>query len=396
MKLRSVLLVIFAAVVGAGLFPSPLSAENYALEAVPLYQPMLPHIYFVEAFVTSSQEESIAWENKGWKTAVICYVSPAQIPGSVPFMRLFNPKSGDHLCTISLTEAQAAIAQGFTSEGILGYVFPKDAKVPGTVPLHRFYIPGGVDAYHIYSPDEHAAPPGKYGNYEGIACLVWAGPTRIANLTITAPRPGESLVGGGEYEVQWSASAKTGAVSIDFSGDSGYSWTASDCGLPNMGFTTWRVPNIDTNRARMRITWTDAASGPTNVLAIAESEADLSIKKTPFAALPSKTFQAAEAPTKPTGVKAEALPTSEIRLSWQVEKRAVKGYLVERRTGREPFRPIANVLAPAVAYTDSHISPGTSYAYRVRAYGDGMSSGYSDVVSVKTKASLRAAEPSKR
>jgi len=405
MKLRSVLLVIFATVVGVVRFPSLVRADNYSLEAVPLYQPWHLGSFLgydssvLDAVVTSSLEEKIALETQGWKTNTICYVSPAQIPGTIPLMRLFNPASGDHLCTTSVNEGQTAIAEGFTSEGILGYVFPKEAKAPGTVPLHRFYVPfyqsethGDYNPFHAYSTDEHASSSYRDPlTYEGIACYVWPAPTQIATLTITAPRPGNTLRGGSDYEVCWSASSKIGAVSIGYSSDAGYSWMVTDCGLANKGFATWRVPNIDTNHARMQIVWTDAASGPTNVLATAESGADLSIKRTPFAPLHARTLQAVAVRAKPTGLNARRFSASEIRLSWQAAKGSPKGYLVERRTGQGPFRQVANVLAPGVTHADGYISPGTSYAYRVRAYWGGASSGYSDVASVKTASSLGAA-----
>lgn len=405
MKLRFVFLVLFATVVGIVRFPSPVRADNYSLEAVPLYQPELVVYYsgyiVTDAVVTSSLEEKVALETLKWVTNTICYVSPAQIPGTLPLMRLFNPTSGDHLCTTSGSERQAAIAAGFTSEGILGYVFPKEAKVPGTVPLHRFYarpyttsLGTDLNCYHVYSTDEQAAASPDYQNrlnYEGIAGYVWPAPTQIATLTITAPRPGNTLRGGSDYEVRWRASSMIGAVSIGYSSDAGYSWMVTDCGLANKGFATWRVPNLDTNHARMQIVWTDAASGPTNVLAIAESGADLSIKRTPSAPLPARTLQAVAVRAKPTGLNARRFSAAEIRLSWQAAKGSPKGYLIERRTGQGPFRQVANVLAPGVTYADGYISPGTSYAYRVRAYWDGASSGYSGVASVKTVLSLGAA-----
>jgi hypothetical protein len=189
--------------------------------------------------------------------------------------------------------------------------------------------------------------------------------------------------------MRWSASSKIGAVSLGYSSDAGYSWMVTDCGLANKGFASWRVPNIDTNHARIQIVWTDARSGPTNLLAIAESRSDLTIRKGPVT-LPSGALRRVPmARASPTRLTARTLSTGGIRLSWRAAKGSPKGYIIERRTGQRPFLQVANVLAPAVTYTDGYISPGTSYAYRVRAYGGGVSSGYCEVASAKTVLSLK-------
>jgi Fibronectin type III domain/Repeat of unknown function (DUF5648) len=385
MRVRSVFLTLLVLTLGALHSPLRVSADGYSLAAVPLYE-------CIWGVVTASVEEKITLEQQGVPCRTLCYVSPAQIPGTVPLLRLYNHEINDHLYTLPGTEQQEVIAKGFVAEGILGYVFPKGAQPPGTVPLHRFYLTfsDGSTATHDLETDEKMFNRFSDVSYEGISCYVWPGPKQIATMTISRPRPGEQLQGGSEYEVLWSASSKIGYISIGYSADAGYSWRFTDVGLENKGFAKWRIPNVDTTHARIQLVWTDARSGATNLLAIAESSSDLRIKKRPMMLPHGVTARVAMASASPSGLTAKATSASEIRLTWQAVKGSPEGYLLERRTGKAPFRVIANVLAPVVTYADTHISPGTSYEYRVRAYGGGSSSDYGNLAAVKTAFAVRA------
>ena len=283
MKTSAVLVVLLLTIAGGLQFSSPVAAYDYALESVPVYQLDVPDDQDPDTFsctadwfLTTSVAEMSQAVSNGWDSRGIgFYVSPAQIPGTLALYRLYYPDSSDHLYTTSWAERQSAIATGFSPEGALGYVFPADASVPGTVPLHRFYSDDPC-SLHMYFTD---ATAGAGAAYEGVACYVWPAKQQIANLTITAPTAGEELKGLTAYDVSWKSSMPGGYISLSYSSDAGNSWTLIDCGLENKGFTKWRVPDTATTHARIQIVWTDAIFGQTNVLARAESQSDFKIKK---------------------------------------------------------------------------------------------------------------------
>ncbi len=75
-------------------------------------------------------------------------------------------------------------------------------------------------------------------------------------------------------------------------------------------------------------------------------------------------------PTNPTSLSAAAISTSQINLSWGASTDAggVAGYRIERcaGVGCAGFAQIAT--SPVAGYSDTGLTPATSYTYRVRAY----------------------------
>jgi hypothetical protein len=83
----------------------------------------------------------------------------------------------------------------------------------------------------------------------------------------------------------------------------------------------------------------------------------------------------------PAGVTAQALSTSEIRLSWNaVTTGAERYYLYTAANSSGPWTELAYVSA-TFSYTHSGLSAGTAYYYKVRAYRNGIYSADSTVVS---------------
>ena len=83
------------------------------------------------------------------------------ISGSVPFYRYFiGGALVNHFYTTSATEIGTTTRgqrgnYGYISEGIVGYFFP--TKKPGTIPLHRYYSPSGIDQFYTTdSKDYHS------------------------------------------------------------------------------------------------------------------------------------------------------------------------------------------------------------------------------------------------
>jgi fibronectin type 3 domain-containing protein len=96
-----------------------------------------------------------------------------------------------------------------------------------------------------------------------------------------------------------------------------------------------------------------------------------------------------DAPTAPSGMTATTVSTSQINLSWSAstDNVGVTGYRLERCEGADCTN-FAQIATPAATtYSDTGLSPDTSYSYRVRATdGAGNLSGYSNTATAATGA----------
>jgi len=71
----------------------------------------------------------------------------------------------------------------------------------------------------------------------------------------------------------------------------------------------------------------------------------------------------------------------QIRLNWNDPNTTETNYLVERAIGTGPFSQLVSLGANVITYTDTAVTFGGSYLYRVRAYksSDGTYSNYSTI-----------------
>lgn len=70
----------------------------------------------------------------------------------------------------------------------------------------------------------------------------------------------------------------------------------------------------------------------------------------------------------PTGLTATSSTSSQVALSWTDNATGEDGYKVERRAGGGSYSQIVTLAAGATAYTDSILTDGTAFTYRVRAF----------------------------
>ncbi len=100
-------------------------------------------------------------------------------------------------------------------------------------------------------------------------------------------------------------------------------------------------------------------------------------------------FAAGAAPTltAPSQLDATALSTTQIRLRWQDDAGTEDGFRVERCTGTgcAAFTPVAVVGHDVTGYVDGGLARNTAYTYRVRAFGGGGVSAYSNTATAKTR-----------
>jgi subtilisin family serine protease len=78
-----------------------------------------------------------------------------------------------------------------------------------------------------------------------------------ASITITSPNGGESWIIGSSQDITWTSSGPVDSVKIEYSINSGTSWTEIIASTPNDGSYNWTVPDNLSDNCLMRITDTD-------------------------------------------------------------------------------------------------------------------------------------------
>jgi len=90
-------------------------------------------------------------------------------------------------------------------------------------------------------------------------------------------------------------------------------------------------------------------------------------------------------PTRPANLRTTSISQSEVSLAWDDLSAIEDGFIVERKTGSGGSWVQAASLGPGVTtYTNSGLSEATGYYYRVKAYNNAGSSGYSNELNVLT------------
>jgi hypothetical protein len=81
----------------------------------------------------------------------------------------------------------------------------------------------------------------------------------------------------------------------------------------------------------------------------------------------------------PSGVVAQAVSNSQVNISWTAASGTVAGYQVERTQSKGGPYTVLQANVTSTTYSDSNVSSGTTYMYRVRAVDDkGSVSAYSN------------------
>lgn len=90
------------------------------------------------------------------------------------------------------------------------------------------------------------------------------------------------------------------------------------------------------------------------------------------------------APSDPVGLSGTPLSGSTVQLSWTDASSNETGFVIERKTGTDPFSPVATAAANATTYTDGSLAERTTYVYRVKARNSVGDSGYSNEAAATT------------
>ncbi|HEX2642414.1 MAG TPA: matrixin family metalloprotease, partial [Thermoanaerobaculia bacterium] len=91
-------------------------------------------------------------------------------------------------------------------------------------------------------------------------------------------------------------------------------------------------------------------------------------------------------PTAPTGLAAQAVSSTEVRLTWTDNASNEQGFRVERKVGTGAFQEVMTVGANATEARITGLTANTAYSFRVRARNGSGFSAYSNAASVTTPA----------
>jgi len=94
-------------------------------------------------------------------------------------------------------------------------------------------------------------------------------------------------------------------------------------------------------------------------------------------------------PAAPINLAATVIGSTQINLAWSTSDSLATGYIIERSIGTGAFAQIASVTTKS--YSNTGLTPGTTYNYRVTATNSGGSSAPSTTVTARTTANLPAA-----
>lgn len=93
-----------------------------------------------------------------------------------------------------------------------------------------------------------------------------------------------------------------------------------------------------------------------------------------------------QAPNPPSNLKVIACTSDTISLSWADNSTNENGFELWRSLDNYSFSKVKTLSANTNSYTDSGLSPDTTYYYEVRAYNNAGNSSYSNIVFKKTNA----------
>ena len=109
-----------------------------------------------------------------------------------------------------------------------------------------------------------------------------------ASVSVTTPNGGETLTGGGTYNVNWSAPGVADTINLYYSLDSGINFPNTIAtGLTNDGSYTWTVPNISSSTVKVKAMSGSLSDISDANLTIAYTTPDVSLANSTVEAVPT-------------------------------------------------------------------------------------------------------------
>ncbi|TQD48927.1 chitinase [Lysobacter aestuarii] len=206
------------------------------------------------------------------------------------------------------------------------------------------------------------------GWYEDLGeCGSGPNPNLPPSVSLTAPTAGSSHPAGSNITVSANASDSDGAIaSVQFF--RGTTSLGTDSSAP------------------YSVTWSNAAAGNYSLKAVATDDDGATTTSSAITVTVTSTNPPTDttAPSVPTGLASGSQTTTSISLGWSASSDNAGGSGV---AGYDVYRNGSLVGSPAQpGYTDTGLSPGTSYSYRVRARDNaGNASAQGSAISVSTR-----------
>ena len=154
--------------------------------------------------------------------------------------------------------------------------------------------------------------------------------------------------------LSWKAVANAAAYKVEYRKSGSTSWLHADYVYSGASYTAPSLLCNTTYQFQVR------ARGNGKTYSTKYSDPSTSVSKKPGPCIPSA----------PTGVSSTASGPTSVKVSWSPVSGIAK-YRVERRTGTSGSWSTVSSSATGPSYTVSGFVPGTSYYFRVSAYGDG-------------------------
>lgn len=213
----------------------------------------------------------------GWQAEGIAfYISPVQLPYTVPLYVVYKQSLLDHFYTIDKSARDHCVKDlGYADQGIFGYVLPPDMDLPGASPLHRWvrvWSPGGgyTGTYQDHFYQTASSAVADY-SFERVECQVWTAPLTLPNrfLQIGTPLVSAVLRSNDMPLIGWRVWSNGGFIRLSYSTNNGATWIAI-ASVPNNGnfgefneqtYNSWKVPASAIGKILIKADWLKDTNG---------------------------------------------------------------------------------------------------------------------------------------
>jgi hypothetical protein len=219
-----------------------------------------------------------------------------------------------------------------------------------------------------------------FGKWQRVVVIVMAfvvlcaWPAMAAPLEFLTPAGGETFVGGSTQNIVYRSANNTGIVRLYYRLSNTGDWIKiSDAKAGAIDYP-WQVPTslADIHTAQLKAVWVESDWADAKIINETVSKQFTII--TP-------------AINSPRDVQAKGLSDSQIILTWDSNSTHIDGFAIYRKINvNNDFAKVGTVGAGIRQFTDTGLSPNTTYHYSVRSYRGSKESADSKIVSTQTLA----------
>lgn len=209
---------------------------------------------------------------------------------------------------------------------------------------------------------------------------------QLNEIIIYSPCAGDSYFSGSAIDISWKASDAS-SVNLYYSTDGGSTWDVIATDVANSGGAehyNWTAPSTESTHYKIRVSvFVDVVLPMLNDIMWYNDSGEFSVSQfhlvipvTPLLTIPAA----------PGNLDLDSVTAISSRISWTDNSSNESEFVIERKAGDGFYAEIDTVTANITSYSDSGLSPLTTYRYRVKAVNSLGSSEYSNVLVVDTPA----------